>query len=95
MTVREIGAWDAARLQPLLTLARTRQPVPAERAAEVLVERSKWEMAECNRVFAALDANGWRRQSTALYLRIIRKVLWEKMGKYQIFDEEPETRESE
>lgn len=95
VTVRQIGAWDAARLQRLLALARTSQPVPAESAAEVLVDRSKWDMAERNRVLAALDANGWRRQDTALYLGISRKVLWEKMRKYQIFDEEPETRESE
>ncbi|QQC64929.1 sigma 54-interacting transcriptional regulator [Paraburkholderia ginsengisoli] len=95
VTVRQIGAWDAARLQRLLALARTTQPVPAESAAEVLVDRSKWDMAERNRVLAALDANGWRRQDTALYLGISRKVLWEKMRKYQIFDEEPETRESE
>jgi DNA-binding NtrC family response regulator len=95
VTVRQIGAWDAARLQRLLALARSSQPVPVESAAEVLVDRSKWDMAERNRVLAALDANGWRRQDTALYLGISRKVLWEKMRKYQIFDEEPETRESE
>jgi transcriptional regulator with GAF, ATPase, and Fis domain len=95
VTVRQIGAWDAVRLQRLLALARTSQPVPAESAAEVLVDRSKWDMAERNRVLAALDSNGWRRQDTALYLGISRKVLWEKMRKYQIFDEEPETRESE
>ncbi|MFP3616521.1 helix-turn-helix domain-containing protein, partial [Paraburkholderia sp. SIMBA_050] len=48
-----------------------------------------------SRVIAALDANGWRRQDTAQQLGISRKVLWEKMRKYQIFDEEPETRESD
>jgi DNA-binding NtrC family response regulator len=69
--------------------------VPAESAAEVRVDRSKWDMGERNRVRAALDANSWRRQDTALYLGISRKILWEKMRKYQIFDEEPETRESE
>jgi DNA-binding NtrC family response regulator len=95
VTVRQIGAWDAARLQRLLALARSNQPVPAESAAEVLVDRSKWDMAERSRVLAALDANGWRRQDTAGTLGISRKVLWEKMRKYQIFDEEPETRESE
>jgi DNA-binding NtrC family response regulator len=95
VTVRQIGSWDAARLQRLLALARSNQPVPAESAPEVLVDRSKWDMAERNRVLAALDANGWRRQDTAGTLGISRKVLWEKMRKYQIFDEEPETRESE
>jgi DNA-binding NtrC family response regulator len=95
VTVRQIGAWDAARLHRLLAVARSTQPVPAESAAEVLVDRSKWDMVERNRVLAALDANSWRPQDTAQYLGISRKVLWEKMRKYQIFDEEPETRESE
>ncbi|MPW19830.1 sigma-54-dependent Fis family transcriptional regulator [Paraburkholderia sp. CNPSo 3157] len=95
VTVRQIGAWDAARLHRLLAIARSSQPVPAESAAEVLVDRSKWDMAERSRVIAALDANSWRRQDTAHYLGISRKVLWEKMRKYQIFDEEPETRETE
>ena len=69
--------------------------MPAESAAEVRVDRSKWDMAGCNRVLAPLDANSWRRQETAYYVGISRKVLWEKMRKYQIFDEEPATRESE
>ncbi len=47
------------------------------------------------RVLAALAANAWRRQDTAQYLGIRRKVLWEKMRKYQIFEEEPETRQTE
>ncbi|GAB6848599.1 sigma 54-interacting transcriptional regulator [Paraburkholderia kururiensis] len=95
VTVRQVGSWDAARLQRLLALVRSTQPVPAESVAEVLVDRSKWDMAERNRVLAALDANGWRRQDTAQHLGISRKVLWEKMRKYQIFEEEPESRETE
>ena len=95
VTVRQIGAWDAACLHRLLAVARSNQPVSAESAAEVLVDRSKWNMAERNRVLAALDANSWRRQDAAQNLGIGRKMLWEKMRKYQIFDEEPETRESE
>jgi transcriptional regulator of acetoin/glycerol metabolism len=82
----------SARLQRLLALARTSQPVPPELSAEVLVDRSKWDMNERNRVLAALEANGWRRQDTASHLGISHKVLWEKMRKFQIFDEEPETR---
>ncbi|HEY3599594.1 MAG TPA: sigma-54 dependent transcriptional regulator [Paraburkholderia sp.] len=95
VTVRQIGAWDAARLQRLLALARNGQQAPTGSAAEPVVDRSKWDMAERGRVLAALEANLWRRQDTAQYLGISRKVLWEKMRKYQIFDEEPETRESE
>ena len=60
----------------------------ADPVADLLVDRSKWDMNERNRVIAALDANGWRRQDTAQYLGISRKVLWEKMRKFQIFDEE-------
>ncbi|PLZ03367.1 sigma-54-dependent Fis family transcriptional regulator [Burkholderia sp. WAC0059] len=93
VTVRQIGGWDAPRLQRLLALARSSQPVPPESAAEILVDRSKWDMTERERVLAALDSNGWRRQDTAQQLGISRKVLWEKMRKYQIFDEEPVTRE--
>ncbi|MGN6317921.1 sigma 54-interacting transcriptional regulator [Trinickia sp.] len=95
VTVRQIGAWDAARLRRLIAHARNAQPAPAENASEVVVDRSKWDMAERTRVIAALASNAWRRQDTAQYLGISRKVLWEKMRKYQIFDEEPETRESE
>ena len=95
VTVRQFGAWDAARLYRLLAVARSDQPVPAESAAAVLVARSKWDMAGRNLMLASLDAHSWRRQDTAQNLGISRKVLWEKMRKYQIFDEEPATRESE
>ncbi|CAB3760581.1 sigma 54-interacting transcriptional regulator [Paraburkholderia humisilvae] len=95
VTVRQIGAWDPVRLQRVLTLAREGQQTPVENAAEAVTDRSKWDMNERNRVLTALGANGWRRQDTAQHLGISRKVLWEKMRKYQIFDEEPETRESD
>ncbi|MCM3012124.1 hypothetical protein M3583_26030, partial [Bacillus subtilis] len=55
VTVRQTGGWDAARLQRLIAHARSAaQPVPAESAAEVVVDRSKWDMNERNRVIAAL-----------------------------------------
>ncbi|MGN6085513.1 sigma 54-interacting transcriptional regulator [Trinickia sp.] len=95
VTVRQIGTWDAARLRRLIAHARNAQPAPAESATEGVVDRSKWDMGERARVLAALASNAWHRQDTAQYLGISRKVLWEKMRKYQIFDEEPETRESE
>jgi DNA-binding NtrC family response regulator len=95
VTVRQIGSWDAPRLRRLLAHARNAQPVPAETASEVIVDRSKWDMAERTRVLAALAINAWRRRDTAQHLGISRKVLWEKMRKYQIFEEEPEVRESE
>jgi transcriptional regulator with AAA-type ATPase domain len=60
-----------------------------------VIDRSKWDICEQTRVLAALNSSGWRRLDTAQYLVISRKVRWEKMRKYQIFDEEPETRETE
>jgi DNA-binding NtrC family response regulator len=95
VTVRQVGEWDVARLQRLIAHARDAQPVLADSVSEPIVDRSKWDMAERSRVLAALASNSWRRQDTAQYLGISRKVLWEKMRKYQIFEEEPETRESE
>jgi hypothetical protein len=58
----------------LVGLARNPQP-PTERVADLLLNRSTWQMNERNRVIVALDAHGWRRRDT----------------KFQIFDEEPET----
>ncbi len=89
--MRQLGGWDEAHVKRLLVIARNAQSVPME-SQDLLVDRSKWDMNERNRVIAALDANGWRRQDMAQHLGISRKVLWEKMRKFQIFDEEPETR---
>ena len=95
VTVRQTGDWDAARLRRLLAGAGGAQPAPAAAAAMPVVDRSKWDMAERSRLLSALEHNGWRRKDTADYLGISRKVLWEKIRKYQIFDEEPEARETE
>lgn len=92
VTVRQLGAWDESRVKRLLVLARNARTAPAGAISDLLVDRSKWDMNERNRVIAALDANGWRRQDTARELGISRKVLWEKMRKFQIFDKEPESR---
>jgi DNA-binding NtrC family response regulator len=95
VTVRQTGNWDAPRLRRILAGAGGAQPVAAEPAGVPIVDRSKWDMAERSRLLAALDQNGWRRKDTAQFLGMSRKVLWEKIRKYQIFDEEPETRETE
>ncbi|MFQ6690297.1 helix-turn-helix domain-containing protein, partial [Bordetella pertussis] len=47
--------------------------------------------AERERVLAALEANGWRRQDTAHHLGISRKVLWEKMRKLRLGEAQAET----
>ena len=54
------------------------------------IDRSNWDLDERNRIISALHANDWKRQNTAQQLGISRKVLWEKMRKYQISDGEPE-----
>jgi DNA-binding NtrC family response regulator len=95
VTVRQTGTWDATRLRRLLAGALGQQANSASETLAPVVDRSKWDMAERSRLLAALDQNGWRRKDTAQFLGISRKVLWEKIRKYQIFDEEPETRESE
>jgi DNA-binding NtrC family response regulator len=94
VTVRQSGCWDATRLRRLLAGALGAPPASTEGTTGA-IDRSKWDMAERSRLLAALDQNGWRRKDTAQFLGISRKVLWEKIRKYQIFDEEPETRESE
>jgi transcriptional regulator of acetoin/glycerol metabolism len=57
--------------------------------------RKKWDIADRNRIIEALDAHNWRRQDTANHLKMSRKVLWEKMRKFQIIDGDPEPGEVE
>ncbi|MGG1943344.1 sigma-54 dependent transcriptional regulator [Trinickia sp. NRRL B-1857] len=84
VTVKQMRAWDPQRLQALLAQVQKTQ------AALWLgsPEHPRWDMADRTRVLDALATNGWRRQDTAQYLGISRKVLWEKMRKYHISDTE-------
>lgn len=92
--VRQLGMWDAARIQRMLVAARTeREAVAVSSLSSSGNDRSRWDATERSRLLAVLEENGWRRQASALALGISRKVLWEKMRKYQLFDEEPATRE--
>jgi DNA-binding NtrC family response regulator len=84
VTVRQMRAWDAPRLQTLVAQAQRTQAALAERPNNL----QRWDMDDRTRVLDALTTNGWRRQDTAQYLGISRKSLWEKMRKYQIFDAE-------
>ena len=84
VTVRQMRAWDASRLQTLLVQAQRAQAALAERTHDL----PGAHMADRTRVLDALATNGWRRQDTAHYLGISRKVLWEKMRKYQIYETE-------
>lgn len=84
VTVKQMRAWDPQRLQALLAQVQKTQ------AALWLgsPDHQRWDSADRTRVLDALATNGWRRQDTAQYLGISRKVLWEKMRKYQISDTE-------
>ncbi|MEG1202853.1 MAG: helix-turn-helix domain-containing protein, partial [Comamonas sp.] len=77
-------------LQHAQSLSAATFPVDADAEEPLLADRSNWDQDERNRVIAALYANDWKRQQTAQQLGISRKVLWEKMRKYQISDGEPE-----
>ncbi len=86
VTVKQMRTWDPQRLQALLAHAQRTQAALSERAHESI---GRWDnSADRTRVIDALATNGWRRQETAQYLGISRKVLWEKMRKYQISDTE-------
>ncbi|MBP0589066.1 hypothetical protein J8I87_04890 [Paraburkholderia sp. LEh10] len=91
----QIGAWDAARLHRLPAAARSTQPVPAASAAMRSPISSGGTWPRVGRVIVALYANTLRRPGAAQYCKTSGKALCQKMRKYQIFDEEPETRETE
>lgn len=77
-------------LRQAQSLSAATFPTEVEEQPPLLADRSRWDQEERNRVIAALNANDWKRLQTAQQLGISRKVLWEKMRKYQISDGEPE-----
>lgn len=84
VVVRQVGRWDQGLIQRALGHVREAQP-GADRSAD----RRRWDGSERNRIIEALERHGWKRQDAAQHLGISRKVLWEKMRKYQINDGEP------
>ncbi|WP_027017254.1 sigma 54-interacting transcriptional regulator [Comamonas composti] len=95
VAARQTRDWAAdGATQRILTSAQSLSsltlPAEPESSPVLLADRSNWDMDERNRIIAALSANDWKRQNTALHLGISRKVLWEKMRKYQISDGEPQ-----
>ncbi|PMS23692.1 sigma-54-dependent Fis family transcriptional regulator [Trinickia dabaoshanensis] len=84
VTVKQMRAWDPQRLQALLGHVQRTQAALSLGSQDY----QRWDMADRTRVLDALATNGWRRQDTAQYLGISRKVLWEKMRKYHISDTE-------
>lgn len=97
---RQLGRWDEVRIRQMFATLTALQAARrddghgnANGSGAADAERSRWsapERAERLRIVAALDENGWRRQDTANALGISRKVLWEKMRKYQIVGGESE-----
>ena len=84
------GATERILQQAQNLSALTLPPPPAGASEPPPASRANWDLEERNRIIAALGANDWKRQNTAQQLGISRKVLWEKMRKYQISDGEPE-----
>lgn len=84
--VRQAGEWEERRMRPLFNHLRPDSFEPAPRSLALSPAS-----AERQRIIAALDANSWRRQDTAASLGISRKVLWEKMRKFQIADADAES----
>ncbi|ARU04348.1 sigma-54-dependent Fis family transcriptional regulator [Comamonas serinivorans] len=94
VAVRQTRDWraDGATeriLSQAQSLSAATFPVEVSSTEPQLANRSNWDLDERNRIIDALDANDWKRQNTAQQLGISRKVLWEKMRKYQISDGEP------
>ncbi|MDD3530712.1 MAG: sigma-54 dependent transcriptional regulator [Gallionellaceae bacterium] len=81
IAAQAIGDWEAGQILPML---RRHHEVTGTSSG-----RTAWsgrDEAERKRVLAQLEANGWRRQTTAAALGISRKVLWEKMRKYRLYE---------
>ncbi|QBC32118.1 MULTISPECIES: sigma 54-interacting transcriptional regulator [Pandoraea] len=89
---RQLGGWDERRIRPIFDALSMGTPSRGDDGARgaVLTDRARWDATERARIVASLDANGWRRQDTANALGISRKVLWEKMRKYQIVGNDSE-----
>jgi transcriptional regulator with GAF, ATPase, and Fis domain len=88
---RQFGDWDRPRIERIFErmeeARETTGGVPLILAAALPQEPpnlSEADKRERDRVLVALNANGWRRQATANELGISRKVLWEKMRKFQL-----------
>lgn len=94
VAARQTRTWgEESAIERIIQYAQSHSAntFPPEMVNEpVLANRSNWDMDERNRIISALSAHDWKRQNTAQHLGISRKVLWEKMRKYQISDGEPE-----
>lgn len=91
---RQYGQWDRHRIDQIfarlagMPVKTARPPAAHSQDAFTAAER-----AERARILAALESNGWRRQDTAHCLGISRKVLWEKMRKLRLGNNQSEVAE--
>src|SRR5690606_18507202 len=82
---RQLQGWDRPRIEQVFDRLRAGAALAAAPPASGMADTwSDAERAERNRILAALEAHGWRRQDTAQHLGISRKVLWEKMRKLRL-----------
>lgn len=89
---RQLRAWDQPRIEQVFERHAQATPLaPATLGDADAPAFNAAERAERERVLAALEANGWRRQDTAHHLGISRKVLWEKMRKLRLGEAQAET----
>ncbi|MCD0505386.1 sigma 54-interacting transcriptional regulator [Bordetella petrii] len=92
---RQFQSWHQPRIEQIFD----RMAAAPGRAALVLaagtgdVLLSEADKTERARILAALESHGWRRQDTAHYLGISRKVLWEKMRKLRLGNNQGELAE--
>lgn len=88
--VRQMGCWDTTMIQRAIALSRgpARPGTALRPGSKGSPERKSWDGVERNRILMALETKDWKRQDTAQHLGISRKVLWEKMRKYQILEGE-------
>lgn len=84
---RQLGEWNRTRIEQIFDRHQHGGAVAVEAEPAPL---SVAEQAERQRILAALNAHGWRRQDTAHFLGISRKVLWEKMRKLRLDEEQAE-----
>src|SRR5690606_23059768 len=70
---RQFGEWDRGAIDRVFLALREFQDDARE--AENNSGRPKWDAADRKRIIEALDAHNWRRQDTANYLKMSRKVL--------------------
>ncbi|SAI72440.1 response regulator [Bordetella ansorpii] len=88
---RQLGEWSRDRLEQILDRHQQALAAPCAALEPAPAALGPAEKAERERILAALEANGWRRQDTAHQLGISRKVLWEKMRKLRLGEALAET----